>query len=303
MPSNFYTPHNPGQYTALDSAYFRDGMAMDAHGASTLIGNAVHMYATGPQLLALAWPRQDPGVSGNDSPVGADSHQLYGTWADGFRTWVPSGWWIPLLPPVPFAKAPGFNRATAKVEARVTADHQIMLQIATRARPFSDSAGPFSPNVIMLVGDGDDDVDDYTRNHMWLDPSREERVQLWAKAFPTDDAPFADGSTPQARVTLPSTVFWLTHDRLYYSSGSPPSWNSPGWGRTGAEIEFSDDNGNVVARRSILDVANDNRSLGLWPHLSQAEVVQARTGDDWRIFAAPNLSLMGVSLGAEDLVQ
>ena len=287
------TPEIATTFGALDSSGFVDGMAVDAHHCREFTRNGNHLLAKEEQLFSLMVPRQE----GDSVFSGDDQSPNYLIWTDAIRSWVPSSHWMKIVAPFPVAKKPGLHRAEARVFARISGSHTVYLQIATKGRPFDRNAGPSSPNVITLLGDGDDDVDSYTKTGMWIDPGGYEDIQLYVKGLPTGDQAPASGGDPNARSDYPSADFQYDYDNIfdYQNVGT---WASPGWSRTGAEVVFYNADASVITRR-IVTAVTEQRQLFFAPRLSDHELRQVRGGDDWAIFALPTIGLVSVSMAAE----
>lgn len=277
-------------------------MAVDAHHARVMTMNSNRLLAKQEHLFALMVPRQE-----GDTITGGGEAPFLNTWSDGIRSWVPTTAWMRLTAPFPIAKKPGLHRAELRVMARVSGSHTVYLQVATKARPFNSSAAPSSSNVITLTGDGDDDVDSYTKTGLWIDPAPYEEISIYVKALPTgDQADTTIGGDPNARSDEPSITFAYEPTFLKGpSSGGNVDWTIPGWSRTGAELVFFDVDGGTIARRIITSVTQEGpisggtRQLHFAPALTDAQLHQVQLGDDWAVFALPTIGLVGLTLAAE----
>lgn len=289
----------PAAYAALDSAFFQDGMAMDTHGAAVITDNANFQLGTEAQILQLPWPRMDGDVRGTTA-----EDWDFGTYADHFRTWVPTNFWMPLTGVLPMPKPPGPTRGEVRVRARVSDSHVVMLQFATRASPFDPNAGRYASNVLLCLGDNDNDVDPYSFAYLPLLEDRGESLQIYAKAAPTNDAPTGnDGNRGyDNRTDSPGTNIYYEVDRLLMANSG---WIHDGYPRAGAEIEIRDAGGDAIGRWPIIaaglaaDPASGNalRFLQWFPPLAPQQQQDANAGDDWQIYALPNLSLASVTIG------
>lgn len=244
-------------FGALDSAAFGDGTAFNAHHLRALARSA-HRLLTKPQQVAcLVWPL-NAGVGDGETPIAYH----------GLSVAVPPEW-TRILAPIPISKRPGLTRADIRVTAQVTDTFDVLLQFATRERPFNPLASPTDPNVMVLAGDG-------TLTHYALSNAASVRMargdaedlEVYARA-PAGTSIATVGGGPydhDGLIGIPGQV--LLHGR--HSLGcSNTSWvestsTAPNFVNGGAVIEFfrgADGAEEFITRRRIIQV-KDLDTLG-----------------------------------------
>lgn len=285
------TPETAPLFGALDSTAITDGSAYNAHVVREITRNANRQAGRGQHLVTLLWP-----MSSFDWTYNPDGsvHTLH-----GLRSWVPTTHWIRLVPATPIAFRPGLRRAEVMVDARVSTGHTVLLQVATRAKPYNHRSVASSNNVISLVGTGSDA--EYLQDEFLIDPAGYDDIELFVKGLPTSDgANTAEGGTPADRSGLSVTPVYAL-DYIEATAADGAAWISPGWASSGAEIAFYRADGTEITRRIVTAVDDTNDPLRLYftPPLTPASHYEVVQGDDFTVFALPTLEVVSFTLAAE----
>lgn len=304
--STIETPEIASLYGALDSAAFEDGGSYNAHLLREIVRSSNRLAGKGQHLLTLPFPERasTPSYDGD-----SDSLPAWSYW-DGLRTVCPTTQWVRITPRIPIPKRPGLRTAAVRVDARVSDDHTVLLQVATRAAPFDPRASSGSANVVELTGDSDEDVDLYSGSGIPIHHGGYETVELYVRGVRTGDlADTTDGGTPNQSSSLGGYKPFA--NRVQVASTAGASWVIPGWGQSGAEIVFYDRQDQELARRPITQVDRENVSSGYYelhfaPPLTEPEFQEAgfvrRYGgptNAFELYAIPRLGIVCFSMAAE----
>lgn len=313
--STIETPEIASVYGALDSAAFEDGGSYNAHLLRELARSANRLASKGQHLLTLPFTERASTPSYNGD---SDSLPAW-TYFEGLRTVCPTTQWVRITPRIPIPKRAGLRSAAVRVDARVSSDHEVLLQVATRAAPFDINANGSSPNVVTLTGDGDDDVDLYSGSGIPIHHGAYEHVELYVRGLRTGNlANTTYGGTPNQSSGLinGNGGYVLRRDRVRAVVdtgtiiGSSASWVVPGWGQAGAEIVFYDRQGQELARRPVTVMSQDPafafQELWFAPPLTESEFQEAAftqqyggPTDNFELYDLPNVGIVCFSMAAE----
>lgn len=285
--SNHDVPEIASIYGGPDSDTFADGRSLDAHIARVCLTNSNRLAAKGEQIMALDWP------------VRRGATDL-----DGHHRWAPATSWTRLLPPFPIAYRRGLRTATLSVLARVSEDHTILMQVATKSQPFARGADETTTNTIELTGDSDNDVDVYTKTGLWIDPSGYDELDIRILGESTTDLADTDGGPVQED---PAETQQYRLNRIHIAttlSGFTPNlWLTT----TGAEIEFLDGVGASIGGRRLIVGHTQSTVTGgtaltyyFSPSLTTSEQTDAIAGDDFFVYRLPSIGVVSISLTAEE---
>ena len=262
-------------YGALDSDAFADGGPFSAHLLRAMVMSANRLASKGEQIICLPWPIR--------SNVGEDT-------IDGMRAVAPL-YWTRIYSPIPCPKRPGLNRADVRIRARVSDTDPVWVQVATRARPFNAHAASDADNVIVITPDGDNDIDQYTKDSIPIDPGPYEEIEIYIKGEPTGNGPSTGGS-PTARGGLGSAPTYGNNSVEHASA----TWTAA-LAEDGHYIEFYDDNGNnVIFRGVITSVNNAGTRLYYTPAVDMATLFEIADADDWSIYQLPTFEMTCFSM-------
>ena len=128
----------------------------------------------------------------------------------------------------PCFKKPGLTTMRFRVRGELTSGRRMLLQVATRARPFTREppvgTDVADGNVVEIAGSGSFDVD--TRDNMHLHPASQELISIFAKGIvdPGSDAAMSTGTYGGLQTGTVDQIF--SDPGRFYDASS--SWNTSG---------------------------------------------------------------------------
>ena len=268
------TPEISSAYGSIDSAAFHDGQAVDAHLERVVTMNANRLQAKGQHIYTLNW---------QDNPIDDEIN---------FR-WIPSTSWTRVSDPIPIQYPPGLSKADVRIHARILGSETIWMQIATKAQPFSRSATTSDTNTLALTGDGDDDIDPYGKDDIWIDPSGYDELDIRLTGIATTVAGDSGVGGPNTRTGYGGS---FTYAENWIGHAGAGSFIAGGYSLAGSEIVF-DDGGGFNVRRLVTSVPGTNL-LYFAPVLDSATLTAVQAADDWEIYRLPTIGLVSISLAA-----
>ena len=155
--------------------------------------------------------------------------------------------WARVFVPIPLYGKPGHHLMSVRLHAFVSESDTVLVQVATRRAPFNPHALITDPNVMVLTGDADNDIDIYSQSDLFKSTSDFDLAELFVKGQVT-----ADGSTqsPNESTDAGYNAGQISANELIVSDAD--------WTRLvlqeGAALVFYDVNDQVVATRAVSGV-------------------------------------------------
>lgn len=271
------TPTIAPTFGALDSDVYADGAPVDAHVLRTLASSANRLTCRGEPICNLVW---------NASTETSDAETLGAYAGVGFP------FWFRLTPAFDVSKKPGHQLARLIVRAKLRASEELLVQVATRKRPFDAGADDGSPNVVLLTGTG---ADEYTTDDtIELDIGDSETISFWALGRPTSTLASSIYGTPNTGTITEtwSPNFLIDTSSTWNNSAFPPSF------RNLHCVVITDAAGNELTRPRVIHWVDYDGRLHLRPHWDDNYAMGAFAGETYSIYELPLVRFTQLALYA-----